>query len=112
MSGPAGSLVLVAVVMLLLPTAALLVSSRRLRGASQWWLGMHGVFDETAATATLYVLVGTSFRLALQDARRRFRAVSGAELLSVSPNPHPNPSPSPDPNPDPNPLTLALTLTR
>ena len=81
-SGPAGSLVLVAVVMLLLPTAALLVSSRRLRGASQWWLGMHGVFDETAATATLYVLVGTSFRLALQDARRRFRAVSGAELLS------------------------------
>ena len=89
------------------PTAALLVSSRKLRGASQayphprprlnpnpspnpspspspspnpsptlaptlaitlalaptpsqWWLGMHGVFDETAATATLYVLVGTS----------------------------------------------------
>ena len=34
-SGPAGSLGLVAVVMLLLPTAALLVSSRKLRGASQ-----------------------------------------------------------------------------
>ena len=27
------------------------------------------------------VLVGTSFRLALHDARRRFRAVSGSELL-------------------------------
>lgn len=40
--GPADPLVVTGVVMVLLPTAALLVSSRRLRGASQWWLGMHG----------------------------------------------------------------------
>ena len=80
--GPADPVVMVGLVLLLLPAAAMLVSCRRLRGASQWWLGMHGVFDETAATATLFVLVGTSFRLALQDARRRFRALSGDELLS------------------------------
>ena len=41
--GPVDPIVLVFLVTLLLPTAALLVSSRRLRGALQWWLGMHGV---------------------------------------------------------------------
>jgi len=44
--GPADPFVLAGVVVLLLPTAALFVSSRRLRGALQWWPGMHGVFND------------------------------------------------------------------
>ena len=76
--------VLFGAVVVALALAALLVVCPGPRHVIEERLAMWGCYDETSTPAALSILIGCSFRVALADARPRFRGIWLLDLLGSS----------------------------